>query len=334
MKDGTIDHIFNENASKLVGMVKFSAIPATNKYAFEMVQVTIHEKAMRFVAEYKSEPRLMHLPTFNALNQDIGPILLVANHISNPVKEELRKAKINYLDAAGNIYIDEDPIFIYIDGQKKENIKEENKNRAFTKTGLKIVFAFLQDPELINMPYRVITEKLDVALDTVHNVISGLKDLGYLIPIGGKKLRLVNGRELLNRWVQEYDVKLKPSLFIGNFRFVNKDSGIHWEKIELDQPETQWGGEPAGALITAFLRPEEYTLYTSKQRIEVMKDLKLIPDSNGSIKLYKKFWNDTEDKNAYVPEMLTYADLLNHGDSRNAEIALKIDEQYLQHRFK
>lgn len=332
MNAGIIDRISTEN--KLPDSVKLLAIPAPNLYSFEMIEITIHGKSEKFIAEYKTEPRLMHLPYLLAINDDMGPILLVANHISNPVKEELRKAKINYLDAAGNIYIDKAPIFIFIDGQKRDDFKKENKNRAFTKTGLKIVFAFLQNPEVINLPYRMIAEILDVALDTVHNVINGLKELGYLSPIADKKLRLTNGRQLFMRWVQEYDVKLKPSLFIGNFRFIDKDKMINWEQIELDYSKTQWGGEPGGALITRFLRPEEYTVYTSKKRAEVMKELKLLPDTNGNVKLYNKFWMDTVDGKPYVPEILVYADLLNHGDSRNAEVAQRINEEYLQDRFK
>lgn len=332
MNTEIIGRIFSEN--NLQEVVKFSVIPMVSAHSFEFAEVTIHNKSVKFAAKYKTEPRLMHLPSLKAINKDIGPILLVANYISNPIKEELRKAKINYIDAAGNIYIDKDPILIYIDGQKRQNSIEEKKNRAFTKTGLRIVFGFLQDPELINLPYRTIAEKMDVALDTVHYVINGLKELGYLLSVSEKKLTLTNTRQLLIRWIQEYDLKLKRSLFIGSFRFANKEDIANWEQIKLDLPETQWGGEPAGALITKFLRPEEYTIYTSKKRVEVMKELKLLPDANGSIKLYRKFWIDTEDRKAFVPEILIYADLLNHGDPRNAEIAQRIDEQYLQDRFK
>jgi len=309
-------------------------ISFANRHAEERIAFKFDEKCIRLVAEYKNEPRLMHLPYLKARNREVGPLVLVAMHISTKVKEELRREKINYLDAARNLFLAVNSAFIFIDGQKKESLKEEVKNRAFTKTGLKVVFAFLKDPDIINFPYRVISEKIDVSLDTVHNVINGLKELGYIISGARKVLILINLKQLLQRWIQEYEIKLKPSLFLGNFRFLKNDEGQNWDQIEFSDDETQWGGEPAGALITNHLRPAELTLYTIKKRVEVMKELKLLPDKNGSVKLYKKFWNDKGNKNAYVPDILVYADLLNHGDPRNLEIAERIYEQHLQHRFE
>jgi hypothetical protein len=185
--------------NKLEGIVTFSIVQAKNIYSPETIEVTVHNKTLQLIAEYKTEPRLMHLPYLNAVNQDMGPIFLIAEYISNPVKEQLRAAKINYLDAAGNIYINCDPIFIYIEGQKRQPAQAEKNNRVFTKAGLRIVFGFLHHPELINLPYRLISEKTGCALDSVHKVIHGLKNLGYVQVVTEKKMELVNKRALLIR---------------------------------------------------------------------------------------------------------------------------------------
>jgi len=334
MEADKIEKVISLASSNMPAQLEILGISSANSPAEEQIDFKFDKKCTRLVAEYKNEPRLMHLPYLKARNGDVGPLVLVAMHISTRVKEELRREKINYLDAAGNLFLAIDSAYIFIDGQKKESLKEEVKNRAFTKTGLKVVFAFLQEPEIINLPYRVISEKIEVSLDTVHNVIIGLKELGYIISGTRKDIALVNVKQLLLRWIQEYEIKLKPSLFIGNFRFIKNEVGQNWDQIIFSDEETQWGGEPAGALITNHLRPAEFTLYTNKKRLEVMKELKLLPDQNGSVKLYKKFWNDKGNKNAYVPDILVYADLLNHGDPRNLEIAERIYEQHLQDRFK
>ncbi|MET3115347.1 hypothetical protein AAKU52_003096 [Pedobacter sp. CG_S7] len=334
MEADKIEKVISLASAKMPTQLQISGIPSANRHAEEQIDFKFDKKCTRLVAEYKSEPRLMDLPYLRTRKADTSPLVIVAMHISTSVKEELRREKINYLDAAGNLYLAINSMYIFIDGQKKESMKEEVKNRAFTKTGLKVVFAFLQDPEIINLPYRTISEKIDVSLDTVHNVINGLKDLGYIISIVRKELALINIKQLLLRWIQEYEIKLKPSLFIGSFRFVKNDDIVNWNEIELNVSETQWGGEPAGALITNHLRPAEFTIYTSKKRLEIMKELKLLPDPNGNLKLYKKFWINNEDENAYVPEILAYTDLLNHGDPRNLEIAERIYEQHIQDRFK
>lgn len=328
-----INDILTSLTSTLPGDIQFTVLAAPNEFTCDAAMLSVHEHKKRFTVEFKKEPRLMHLPYFNTRNYDSGPILLVANHISGPMKEELRKAKINYVDAAGNIFIDEAPILLYVDGIKSKPIKEIYKNRAFTKTGLRVVFAFLEEPELINVSYRNIAERLEVAIDTVHNVLNGLKELGFMINITKKKNKLVNLKQLLDRWIQEYDIKLKPDLFLGSFRFAGKVGFDNWQEMKLDTPALQWGSEPAGNLITNYLRPGELTLYTGKNKIEVMKDLKLVPDPKGNVKLYQKFWNERDQDKKYVPEILVYTDLLNHGDSRNAETAQRIYEQHLQDRF-
>jgi len=36
-----------------------------------------------------------------------------------------------------------------------------------------------------------------------------------------------------------------------------------WQELQLNQEDTQMGGEPAGELLKGYLRPEEYILYSN-----------------------------------------------------------------------
>ena len=329
-----LEQIVAAAIQKLPDHLRLTILTSSSLYQEEMLEISAGAGTIKMIIEYKSDPRMMHLPFLISRHSDFGPIILAANHISSTIRDELRKLKINYIDLSGNVYLDSAYFFVLIDAQKKVKLKEEYKGRAFTKTGLKVVFAFLSDPDVINLSYRSISEKLSVSLDTVHNVIGGLKELGYILTVTDKRNKLINKESLMMRWVQEYDLKLRPDLFIGTFRFANADLLKTWERIDLTPGQIQWGGEPAGALITKFLRPAEFILYTSMSKIEVMKQLKLIPDPAGNIKLFKKFWFDSINVDKFVPELLVYADLVNHGDSRNQEIAGIIYEQYLQGQLK
>lgn len=48
-------------------------------------------------------------------------------------------------------------------------------SKAFTKTGLQVVFQLLLDETLVHRPYREIAAKTGVALGNVSNIIKGLR---------------------------------------------------------------------------------------------------------------------------------------------------------------
>ena len=97
--------------------------------------------------------------------------------------------------------------------------------------------------------------------------------------------------------------------------------------------KTLWGAEPAGDLLTDYLRPGELTMYTLEDKRELIKNYRLIPDEKGNVKVYQKFWNYDEVNDNIVPPLLVYIDLMNTNDRRCKETAQKIYEQLLQNKF-
>ena len=108
--------------------------------------------------------------------------LLVADYINSMMAERLKKLDIWFIDAIGNAYIHQPPVCIYIRGNRPtEKLEKDISVRAFQPTGLKVIFAFLCNLELLNAPYRNIAHVADVALGTVGWIMRDLKELGYLI---------------------------------------------------------------------------------------------------------------------------------------------------------
>lgn len=180
---------------------------------------------------------------------------------------------------------------------------------------------------------RHIAEVADVSLDSIHKTINSLKQLKYLVNVNNKVVQWNNKKALLEKWITEYDLRLKPSLHIGNFRFLIEDNFLDWKLLDLSDGNTLWGGEPAGELFTNYLKPEILTLYTSATKPELIKKYRIIPDPTGYIRLYKKFWNKETMNGNIVEPLLAYADLVNTGDRRNIETAQKIYEKFLQDKF-
>ncbi len=279
----------------------------------------------------KKEPRNHQLIQFDKLNDFHNPLILIAERIYPAIKKELRERNIAYLEANGNIFLKTPDYYIWLETQKPIPTKKEKGNRAFTKTGLKVLFHFLIDDKLVGLTYRQIANITNVGLGNVNNIFTGLKETGFLLKLNQNQFILNNKKELLQKWMVAYKETFQPNLEVGRFRFANEENFIHWRNVQLQKGKTWWGGEPAGDLLTNYLRPGELTLYTTETRVELMRNYRLIPDPKGDVRVYKKFWNDEFDgEGEAVPPFLTYVDLVNTGDKRCIETAEMIYKQYVE----
>lgn len=285
----------------------------------------------RIHIQAKNEVRPAGIAQLKDLAQGDGEVIIVANYITPNAKKLLKELGLNYIDQAGNIWFRNGPVFIHIEGLANRPPDTGKKNRAFTKTGLKVIFHFLITPKLVNATYREIVGQAGVALGTVPKVFEGLEEGGYLIRKTEKEWLIKNYDELLTRWQIEYIRKLKPTLFVKRYRAINPEFYAKWKALELRE-NAQWGGEPAGDLITNYLKPEVFTIYTNQLQQDIMKFYKWIPDPEGEIWVFKKFWKEEKAyaTDNHVPALLVYADLMETGESRCLETANKIHEQYLR----
>jgi hypothetical protein len=126
---------------------------------------------------------------------------------------------------------------------------------------------------------------------------------------------------------------LKPTLGVGSFRFLKQEDFHNWKNLPLKSGKTWWGGEPAADLYTNYLKPEILTLYTLESRSELVKHYRLIPDPNGHVQVYQRFWKKDEVNDVMVPPLLIYADLMNTGDRRCIEAGEKIYNELLQDKL-
>jgi hypothetical protein len=247
-------------------------------------------------------------------------LMAMANYITPKAKELLIEKNINFLDRAGNMYLEIPGMLIRIEGKSNSSIvSAAYKGRAFSKSGGAVVFQFLMDPQLVNAPQRTIAKYAGVSLGTIPKVFEGLKKDGFLVKLNKKDFKLVEYEKLLNRWIEVLDEKILPANFIQNYKPVTTSAKLLLTDGVVNG-ETQWGGEAAAALLTSYLTPEQYTLFTSNKE-ELLKKYKLVPAQNGEIAVYKKFWNHSEYNRDYVHPILVYAQLIATGDSRNIETA-------------
>lgn len=296
-----------------------------------VLHLLINNREDTFTILIKGEIRFHQLEQIRQMAKKHKNLLLIANTIFPKIKQELRNNGICYLDKAGNIFVQTDKNHIWIEGQKNEHLKIDKINRAFTPAGLKTVYLFLINENLVNQPQRTIADEAGIALGNINYIINGLKEYEFLIEKGRKQFQIINKEQLLNKWIEALEEKLKPTLHIGNFRFAGNITINTWKEIPLKPNQTYWGGEPAGALITNYLVPEIFTLFTDETRNNLVKNYHLIPDNTGNIQVFKKFWKGQATYNeTVVHPLLAYADLMNTGNSRCVETAKIIYDRHIR----
>ena len=289
-----------------------------------------------------------------APHANLGAVINQINHIAKPGKgmfladyinpnmgERLKEANIQFIDTAGNAYINQPPVYIYIKGNKPElNVGArgtDKTGRAFQATGMRVVFAFLRDKNLINAPYRHIAAQAQVALGTVGWVIRDLVAQGFLLE-GRKKTQreFDNFDELIDEWVEAYPHKLKAKQRIATF---TTDDPEWWKAIDLNKFGALWGGEIAAARYTRYLNPKDAVIYVNKEHmakfLKTARLRKIAQNEQAALRvdLIEPFWKEEQNggKTAdLVHPLIAYADLLETGDPRNLETANIIHEKYLR----
>ncbi len=308
--------------------------------------VQIHDNGARLTAEIKKwAPQVNVGAIINQIKYlaEPGQGLLVADYINRNMGERLKEADVQFIDTAGNAYINQRPIYICIIGNKPQKAivaKGSLKtNRAFQPTGMKVVFVFLMEEELVNAPYRVIADQAAVALGAVGGVIHDLIAHGFLLEgINKNQRKLAEFDRLLDQWVEAYPYKLKRKYEIGRFTSDNPD---WWKTIHPEKYDAQWGGEIAVAKYINYLSPQHGLVYIDKTKmadfLQTTRLKKAEPDERQDIQidLVEPFWktanNDEKIKHAgLVHPIIAYADLIESGDTRNLDAANRLRENFLR----
>lgn len=262
--------------------------------------------------------------------------LLVTDHVTPPMAERLRLQKQQFVDAAGNAYLEGPELFVYVVGRRPlEAHAAARTNRAFATAGLKLLFALMCDPALEDAAYRTLATAAGVALGAVPRVLADLRELGLLV-MNGDRRRLFATKRLLDEWALMYARRLRAKTLAATYVAGGFDT---WREWPQDPREFRWGGEPAAHLLVRHLKPGVLTVYADKVPPRLVVEQRLVHagplDRHHLLELRKPFWGRTlriEDART-VPAVLVYADLLATGDARCMEAAHLVYERSLARFF-
>jgi len=290
------------------------------------VTLDFPDGSLLFDTEVKMEVRESTLRHIQQLNRSYPDLLLVAYRIYPKYRQLLQEIGINYLEANGNAFIQRSGKLVLIDKFPPLKAEPEEANRAFSKTGLRVFFQLLLDNGNLDTNQRDLAEQAGVALGNIPLVLNGLKTAGLLVSKNRFGYYWTNKEEAIDRWIDGYRDTLKPSLYQGRYRIPAEKP---WNEITLPSPKTRWGGEPGADILTNYLRPEKFILFTDLRKSEFIRQTRLMPDPDGQLEVYETFWEKGTGKENSVPPLLVYADLIINGDKRSMETARIIYDRYL-----
>ncbi|MBB5790584.1 type IV toxin-antitoxin system AbiEi family antitoxin [Jiangella mangrovi] len=257
-----------------------------------------------------------------------GDGVLVTEYVSPRVADRLRDEEVQFLDTAGNMYVRQDGVVLWVAGRRqRERTVRERPVRAFRRAGLQVVFTLLADPDLVRAPYRVIAHRAATSLGAVTPVIQDLRLLGYVV--GPEEHRSMQRLDrLLTTWAEGYAHTLRPRLHMGRFR---ADDPRWRESIAPGHDDIAWGSATAASILTQDLTPRATTVYADSPPENLIRAAGLHRDPEGSIEIRRRFWAGPlpAPRPDVVPAPLIYADLVADDDARSTRAARQIRADYL-----
>lgn len=313
--------------------------PPTRAGGTPMPSIVLHlgREPIRYTVDVRRIDRVEALGAVrNRLAEQPAPGLLVAPYLTAAVADRCCEIGLQFIDLSGNAYLRGEDYLVHVHGRRpKPGTIDTASGGTATANALRVVFAILCHPEFLNAPYREIARAAGgVALGAIGGILKDLEQRRLVLGGAKGQRRLVEPRRLLDEWVANHPVRLRPKLQIATFDAPDPD---WWQTFDLKSRGGQWGAEVAVDRYTNNLRPERVTLYldpadrTARLR-DIVTTARLRPARNGAVEILDRFWNfpgapGWED---VVPPMLAYADLVASLEPRNLDAA----EQLYRERIR
>jgi len=273
-------------------------------------------------------------------------ILFVLDYAKPEMIHFFKENKLFFVDTAGNCYVNLPNFKIFIQGRKNILGKLSDTKIAFQKTGLKLIYQLLIEPELMQETYRTIASQTGVSLASVSNILEELKDDKFIFETNSRKINLYKVGDLLHKWVISYGEVLRPKIHRGYFRSLTSDLE---ESIISNNSENEiyFGGEFGARHLNNNITAQKPVLYSNIRLSKMAKTYKIVPISqsqheNERIEVLEVFWNpeklkgrnSNEKMKNIVDPILIYADLLISNDFRKIETAKNILLNEIRDKFR
>lgn len=237
----------------------------------------------------------------------------IGERVSTRAADALRSRHVNFVDAAGNAYIDLDDWYIDVRGRRGGD--QSNKappprtpRNAFSTKRAQVIFAILQWQGLHDADVRTVAQVAGTSVGLAHRTLTELRDDADLWPSSHE-----SRERLLSAWLAAYSSGLGAAHQLGRF---------HSPDLNTITGAVSVSGDPAAPQL---LRPSEAVVYVDELSAELVAQNRWARDPRGNVVIKKRFWRDPDDPEStepsVAPSLLVLADLSSSADPRRREAA-------------
>lgn len=317
-------------------LTKNTAKEVDGQLALPITQTTLNIECKKWINK-ANLPRL--LANMRAHDPDLQT-MLVTDYVNPKLAEQLKEQDIQFLDTAGNAFINQPPVYIDIQGKKptKPNIEvtmAKQMGKAFQPKGMKVVYMLLTQPELVNAPMRTIADTAEVALGTVKQVMDDLHYQGFIVQKGDKGKVVENTKTLLDKWLYAYPENMQAKL---NQTLFATDNPELLKAINVTDFDGYWGGELAAERYDHYLKAKDFMIYLAPEHKHAfLKAARLRKPAVNEIPDYRVMVVEPPfevekiqgDQTGLAHPLLVYANLVTSTDPRSMDAARRLYDEYL-----
>ncbi|WP_020651878.1 type IV toxin-antitoxin system AbiEi family antitoxin [Massilia niastensis] len=282
-------------------------------------------------------------------------VVLGTGQLSAELAQYCRENNVMFADAAGNCFLKDEKLLVFILGQKGEAQNISFKDPTVTPATLRVMLAILTRPQLLNEPVREIGEAAGISHGAAGKALETLRELGFHAATRSRRRVLSRPERWLDVWTEGYLARIRPKLHKRRMRPPSMEyalrhvspalyevelggtAGAHLQLFSKQPHQAApgaetpiaIGSEAAASKLGYSIAPGELTLYVNMRDPRVMPELvqalKLRADPDGPIEIVDMFWNSLALQSfPCAPDPLIYADLISSSNSRNLEIAQQL----------
>ena len=277
---------------------------------------------------------LKHHATLSSLGHEAGtgtgnvPVLIGTGSVSARSADAFRRAGIQYVDTAGNAWIQFGDVLIDIRGRRSSTGEVPGPGtrspggNLFSTGRAQVAFVLLQWPALWKKPQRDIAEAAGVSLGQANNALKLFRSSGF--GPGGHRTR----SEFLDLWVASFPTGLARKLVLATYRGSIDD----FRKVGAEDPVFLSGAVVSGEVAAEDqLRPTALTIYVPALDPMLSVKNRWRSDGDANVTVRRKFWTTPPGETHHydgplvglrnAPDVLVYADLTASDDPRAREAA-------------
>lgn len=263
-------------------------------------------------------------------------LLLVSRYLPNNAIEHLLDENIEFIDSAGNTYLNSAATYVLIRGKHRPKEKI-SPILQITPNTLKLIYMLLKNPKILEVPSKELAIATGLTTRTVSQTLKNLYQLGYLQRQRNGSYRIADYTKLLERWEIGYTETLRPKLLVGTFTSVGerKFSQVADNIISLAKEQNFLiGGELGAAIVTSYLNPIGATLHVLDNYRLIAAKLRLKPSPHGEITFLQQFGVnnalDNKQEEFIADPLLIHTELMLSNDKRLMETAARIFDLYIE----